>query len=243
MKRALLSIVLLLAVTGSVFADCALHDSPVVQTISLDITTLTVTAGTNVELVAIGHRCCYGSSGDVTLTATWDPDGTPQAMTSRVSLERFDGSTLYTYTEIFTLNNPTLGNKVLRFTSTGTGSAAYSGFTLDGVDQTTPTADPTTAMGTGTTLSVTVPSATGDCTIAAATQGCCYFTTTTQTQLYNTSVAALGFVASYALGGSSNTHEFTISSSRDWGIVGLHFLNSGAAATGQSRMTLTGAGK
>lgn len=187
---------------------------------SIDSSTtgFTVSTGSNLYLVGILGT---GRANITSPAATWNS----VSMTNVVSKQ---ASANEATTTLFGLVNPATGNLLLSCSWTGSIDAVLGMIAMSGVDQTTPvvTANNQTASGTGASGSVTITSAANDLTLAALTNGSGAAQTvsiTTQTSLYaNNGQSDCQAGASYALGGSSNTHTFGITGSSGWAIVGVH---------------------
>jgi len=130
---------------------------------------------------------------------------------------------------IFSLANPATGNKTLSASWTGVSDFVLGAINFSGVNQTTPVvvADSAAANGTSTAPSVTVTSDINGATIAglSAQVG---INAETQTQIFRV-VGNMAADATYALGGTSNVHGFTLASSAGWATAGIHVQQVQAA--------------
>lgn len=187
---------------------------------SLNLTTLTVSAGSDNCLFAL---LVLGDGGTPTgVGITWNST----SMTLVDSQVNSRGQNLY----IYRLVAPTTGNQTLAASWTGSDDAVLAAINFSGVDQTTPvvTAHTQKPTGSSTAPSATVTSATNDATLtlsgASTNTGTPSFTTPrTQTQVFTDSSQIDNLAeASYALGGTSNAHSFTLTTSLDWAAVGIH---------------------
>ena len=196
---------------------------------TVDLTTFTVDAGSNQCLIA----WLYTDTGVTSVTLNWDQGGTPQAMTEIISTSGQGELRGYR------LIAPTTGNKTLRASWTTSAAGTLAAVNFSGADQTTcdNNADDQTLLEGGTTSSVTITSTTDGATVAAVGQFNSSVSSTTQTTVWTTTLTG----GSYALGGTSNNHSFTLAGSATKIVAGIHIL---AVSTGvpTSRM-LTGIGK
>jgi hypothetical protein len=163
----------------------------------------------------------------------WDSTGTNQAMTSIFS---FGGAT--TRIDTFLLVAPTAGTSLTISASWTNADSPIMGLvSFTGTDQVTcrKAADDSSAGPSTSPYSLAVTSAVGDATVAFIMNPGAGLVTTSQTELYNLSGLA---AASYALGGSSNTHSWT--GSNTFTILdGFHIL---AAATSSNKAVVIGGG-
>lgn len=191
--------------------DSGTNNHQAASAASNDLTTFTVTAGSTC-LVAI-----LDTQGSVTATSVkWDNAGTPQTMTAAGNhasgIQRV---------EIFFLTNPTSGNKTLHAAWTTSRASVLAAIAFTGTDTTTcvKVADEVQSGATSTTASVTITSNTNGATVA----GCDLnsgATGNTQTQFFS-NTASNDVYGSYALGGTSNVHSWTLTSGA-WNCVGVH---------------------
>lgn len=177
--------------------------------------------------------------------------GTPQAVTGSYAgtamTERWD-TTFATYYRHagYTLVNPATGAQTVTATYAGTqGNLRIGVATYTGVDQTTPFGTPNTAVGSGTTPSVNIPSVANDMVVdgmahvanANATAGA------GQTERWDLAGAEISISGSEELAtGTSTTMSHTIGST-SWHIGGIAFKPAAAGgATRQQTLTLLGMG-
>jgi hypothetical protein len=128
-------------------------------------------------------------------------------------------------TEIFSLVAPTTGNLTLAASWTGSVAGEIGAVAFADVDQ----ADCVIAdddawdSQTSTTPSLAVTSGTDDATLAATTNASATIDSTdTQTEVYREIFTGGRAAVSYALGGTSNTHTWTIASGNWWHVIGVH---------------------
>lgn len=186
------------------------------------ITSFTVGTGSNRLLVA---SMCFASQGVASVAATWNS----VALTQAQRMDNALGSLQH-----WVLINPTSGN--LTFSASWTTSC---NFTLalseySGADQTTgfQSADNSTASGTSTAVSIVVTSTTDGATVASTLNGTNTYSAETQTQIFRLLQGTVATDGTFALGGTSNTHGFTISSSGAWIAAGIHLLAASGGGGG-----------
>lgn len=206
--------------------DSGTRSASSITTTSVDLTTLTVSAGSNLGLIVFTfHK--FTSAFVTSVTAAWDNAGTPQAMTSAGIA---NGTGVHARTQAWYLANPTPGNKTLHIEWTGNSTAIVVAMGLSGVSQTTPVvlADTVTDAQTTSAPSLIVTSGANDLTAAAFCETDQTINSTdTQTELVllnGLSGADVGVAESYGLGGSSNTHTWTMAAPAEWAGVGVHVL-------------------
>lgn len=198
-----------------------------VDTTNLDLTGLTIGAGSDRALVATVS--ILDETGAPSFTLTWDPAGTPQALTLIGSINNGNE-----YALLYGLVAPASGNKTLRLTTSGTHKEVFlDAASFTGVNQTggtTSFANVATNTGTSTTISVAVTSAVGYMTIDAVI-GPQVISSPTQTSIYADNGGSFtSGAASYADGASTVTHQWTLASSVGWAACGCSIVASVAAA-------------
>lgn len=185
-------------------------------------------------------RCLYAvlnltDSGSATPALTWDGVSMTLVSTLTIGLSRL---------RVYRLVNPATGTQTLSASWSGSYPARLVAVSLAGVDQTTPDATPVTATGTGTAVSTgAVTTSADDATLGFACvsdpgAGTASFTTPeTQTGIYReTAVTELATAVTYALGGTSNSHDFTSGGSDTWGAIGMRvFAAAGGGGSNRRR--------
>lgn len=193
---------------------------------TINLTTYTVNPGSTLLLasVAIG-----GVPG--TVVATWDSTGTNQAMTQVATI----GGSVKLY--LFMLINPVSGNKTLSVSGLGAhntmlGAVAFSGtdvvngivaadtLSITGVAAAPITIGPINSTVDGATVAVTSQFGTSN-----------GLATTSQIQAYLLATF-LGHACSYALGGTANTHTWSVTVTGAWAAIGVHVIAAAAAGHG-----------
>lgn len=218
MRRLLTVLCLILACVRIDFGAVAKNDSGTAfaakgASTTADLTTFTVSTGSNLCLIGILH-----TSGSLSGSSmTWDNAGTPQAMTSAIATVNSVRN------EIFYLIAPHTGNLTLHAAWTTSRSSVLGAIAFSGADQTTcvKAADSISATGSVTPSTVTVTSTTGGATVAATNAATTITSTTTQTSIYLSNSGSDG-AASYALGGTSNAHTWALTG--NWIANGVHVL-------------------
>lgn len=194
----------------------------------IDLTTFTASAGSDLFLLGL---ITWDSDKTGTASLVWDNGGTNQSMTlEQKVVNGANGRT----SAIYRLVNPTTGNKTLRATWTGNAdvilgaiafSVAASITSADTLTQTTLTASPSVGP---------ITSATDDATVALLMSGQT-INTNNQTLIFNTVGGGINGGATYALGGSSNTHSWTLASVTNDAVIGVH-VKAAAAAGGDPNL-------
>jgi hypothetical protein len=184
-----------------------------------DASCITV-GGTATLLVGVGVY--DGTIANITNgAATWNG-----VSMTRVVQDDTSGSGAFISAAIFTLVSPTTGTQTLAGSWTTTadtyfGAASFTGTdTTDGIDETHTTTTGTTA--------VTITSTTDGATVAVSGKNSSD-PTVDQTTIWINSPLDPGGGATYAIGGTSNTHTFTFPSGDAQAIAGIHII---AAAAG-----------
>jgi hypothetical protein len=233
MLKRLILILALLAFARPALADVARNDSgngtnEISATgaggvTSIDLTTFSVSAGSNRCLVAF-----LLTEGAVTGTSVnWDQDGTPQAMTSRKTQSGASGFRF----EAFSLVAPTVGNLKLHAQWTTSQKVHLLAIAFSGADQSTcvATADSTSNTGSGTSVTLAITSSSDGAT-AAMMYGNNVITNNFGTEIFNNSDA---ISASFALGGTTNNHSWTVSGGGgEYSSVGVHVSAAGGGGGG-----------
>jgi len=207
-------------------ADVALDSSGTASNFANAVTTVSVTGitvgtGPDRVLVAVLHLQTVASSDRV---VTWN--GVPLTEVAFINTNR--------YTGIWRLVTPASGNLTLAASWTTTTDAVLGGVAFSNVDQTTPVvvAHNVTASGSDTTPTTgAVTSDAAGATVGAASAVLSATSTDTQTEVYrNNSSTNVTGALSYGLGGSANTHTWTLTGSNIWSVVGVHVQAVQAAA-------------
>jgi hypothetical protein len=189
---------------------------------SLNLTTYTVAAGDNLALY-VGVAWQLAVTG---VTVTWNGDGLTLVD------EHDDGVGQNVFVKIYRLLAPDAGNHTLALSWTGANQCTVGALALKNVNQTTPevVADTEKATATGTAIATgAVTCAAGDATFGiagiedAAAATAAFSSTDSQTEHWRQSTAdEVAGAGSYALGGSSNNHQWTGATSRPWAAIGIH---------------------
>lgn len=226
-----LLLVLCLLVAAPAFSDVAESytcatctvDSADANVTTLSLTTFTVDTGSNLCLIGILHNRVAITSP----TMTWNG----------VSMTQIGSGIQGTNSgvRLFYLVAPATGNQTL-VASWTTGSVSTLGaVAFSGADQTTchDAATIETATDTsGTPSTGAVTSATDAATVGAVTNAGNTLTLATQTAIYtDNSMSFQEAAASYGIGGTSNSHNWT-SASTTWAAMGVQIKAAAAAASG-----------
>lgn len=220
-----------MAVTVNANATADVHNDPVT---TLDLTTLTIGAGSDTALVAeIGI-----DGGTPTISSvTWDQGGTNQAMTLITSIT--NGTLARSY--LYGLVNPTAGNKTLRVVISAGSEIFLNATAFNGVNQTggaTSFAHANTATGASGVPSVTITSAVGNMTIDCV-MAPDLLQTPTQTQNFaQNGGAGSSAASSRASGAASVTHAWA-SVGVAWASCGCDIVASGGGAAASVALTGT----
>jgi hypothetical protein len=194
--------------------------------VSIDLTTFTVSPGSNLALIAILCRNNTGVSGT---TLNWDSGGTPQAMTSLGT-----ATNTSSHIEIFKLANPATGNKTLSASWTTGCAVCLIAIAFSGADQTNVVVGGDTATATGSTNSpsVTVTTGASDITVAATmNSGNTVNSTDSQNELFRDATFDTAAASYSNVGGTSNAHSWTQAGGGNaWAAMGVHVLAASAAA-------------
>jgi hypothetical protein len=201
---------------------------------TMTLTTMTVSAGSNLCLVGVLTTSNASSSP----TMNWDTAGANQAMT--LALTVTNTQKLY----IFVLVAPVTGNKTLSASWTSVSNASLSAVAFSGADQ-------TTCYNAADNVSYTTNTASPSFAVTSDANGATFAaiypasndtnSTDTQTEAYrnNTFVRRAG---SYGLGGTSNTHSWTLAGAPVLMTGGgIHILAAVSGSPGS--MGLLGVGK
>lgn len=198
---------------------------------SASFTNFTVDSGSNLCLIGILHL----------RTAVTNPSMTWNGVAMTQIGSGIQGTNAGV--RMFYLVNPATGNQTLAASWTTNSVWALGAVAFSGADQTTcvDAAHTVTATGSSTEASTgAITSTTDGATVGAATNaGSANFTAQNQTLVYfeNSQTFQEG-AASYAIGGTSNTHTFTMGSTT-WAAMGVHVK---AAATGSGGIIGGGGG-
>jgi hypothetical protein len=245
MKKSLLLFALVLSVAASAWASVAKNDSgtnnvtTASSVTSLDLTTFTVSAGSNLCLV--GLVATTGSPTGITLT--WDNGGTNQVMHS-------EGSALQAnaMVTVFSLTAPTAGNKTLHATWTNASAGAsvaaiaFSGASNPtGVSCVVGTDTVTSNVSSGSTQTITVTSTTDGATVAAFANPTAFFNSLISgTLIYNDGTGNFGDAGTYTIGGTSDTHTVGTASSVAYAAAGVHIAAAGGGGGGTKSVIVGG---
>jgi hypothetical protein len=238
-------------VFAAIVAICLLTCSSWAAVAKSDSGTPTVTTGGATTVTTSGYTVSAGSNLAIFGILTTSQDVSSVTMTwNGVSLTRIGtGISNNGRVEMFVLVNPATGTQTFTANWTTSSSAVLGLVTFSGVDQTTPyiSADTATNTGTGATASVSVTSSANGATVAASgfNSATASVTATNQTTLWTNNATTTPTGASYALGGSSNSHTFTVDRSVSWPAMGIHVNEVGGGGGGSTAhtLTLTGVGK
>lgn len=194
---------------------------------TLDLTTFTVVAASN--LILIAAISIGGTPG--TITVNWDALGANQPMTL-IPPSGLIGPSMRVY--LYQLTNPVAGTKTLRVAGIGgkptvLGAIAFSG--ANGVAGGDSLGNSGTAPGTLTTGAIT-SSSDGATVGLTGLQGNTIDSTSTQTQVFLDNSIFQGTGLSYALGGTSNTHSWSTVHSGPWAAIGIHIIAAAPPAGG-----------
>jgi len=200
-----------------------------VDTANLDLTGLTIGAGSNRVLVAT--IAIHDINPPPVFTVTWDPTGTPQGLTLITSINNGNN-----YTYLYGLVNPASGNKTLRMSTTGAHTEVFlDAASFTGADQTggaTTFANAATNTGTSTAPSVVIASAVGNMTIDSVNAPQ-VINTPTMTEIYSKNDGVLtSAAASYGDGSASNTHQWALGASVAWASCGCDGGDCGLLGSG-----------
>lgn len=206
----------------------ATADAAQTNATTLDLTTLTVGAGSNRALVIQINFA--GNPG--TVTVNWDALGTPQ-----VCAQIITASGTNVVARLYGLINPTSGNKTLRVTTTNLTDIAIFAIAFTGVDQTggvTSFPNSTSATASTANPSFAITSAVGDWTVSLLTDASANMSAPSQTQDYvDTSLAGCNAAGQDGTGAASVTHSWTCAAN-NWVMSGTSVKASGAAAASSS---------
>jgi hypothetical protein len=240
MKRTIFLLAVVVFFCAAAFADVAINDSGTRFTsgsgvTSLDLTTFTVSAGSNRCLIAV-LEIQDVSSGFSGLSMAWDNGGTPQSMTQEIGVTDSGGNSRV---EIWKLVAPTTGNLTLHAEWTGSVNARLGAIAFSGADQSTCTdgTHTTTATGASAAPSITVTSATGRATVAAiGGENGLTATTSTQTELW----AGAAYAASYQTGSASAAHTWSLDGGTNWAAAGVDIKAAGGGGGARQPCCLLG---
>jgi hypothetical protein len=196
---------------------------------SRTLSTFTVGGGANRVMYA---QLTLTDSGAASPSVTWNGVAMTLIGTQSIGLSR---------QRIYRLVNPATGNLSLAASWTTNYPARLGVICLTGVDQSTPdnANTPVAATGTSTALaSGAIATSANDATLGFAcisdpASGTAAFSASpeTQTSIYReTASTELAVAATYALGGSSNSHDFTSAGSDTWGVWGFRVFSVAAVS-------------
>lgn len=242
MLKTILSLILILAFAQVLLGDVApSYSGTAINSTgssvgTLSLTTFTVSAGSNLCLIA-----ALGTNGTSTITAfDWDAAGTPQALTAGPILA-VGSNKVYIYYRIA----PTAGNLTLTASWTTNRAAFIGAVAFKNTDQTTCITTPgVTNNGSGTTATVSVTgSATGATVGVLGAQNTISSTDLSAVEVFRGCTSGIRCAMSYYLGvnASPNVHQWTMGSA-GWVTAGVHVLPDSAAVR-SCQMTLLGVGR
>lgn len=169
------------------------------------------------------------------VTAAWDPAGVNESLSLVTSLTINSALTILVYGKL----NPTAAvGKFVRWTWTGAGAFGANALTLSGVDtgsMATSFVVATPASGNSGTASINISSAANNLTLdfVAVDSAASVLSAPTQTQqVLNNGMSTQVFAVSTAAGSASNTHQWTVSPSGQWGVIGINIVAVGQAGGG-----------
>jgi hypothetical protein len=193
---------------------------------SLSLTTMTVGSGAERALY-----CALVVDQPISSPAiTWNSVSMTQIASAT------DSASIWVY--LFRLVNPASGNQTAAATWTTNSPSNLGCIAFSGVNQTTPevSGDTTTATGSSTAPSTgAVTSTSNDATLGVAgaedtgAASIAFTTPETQTASWRDTTSTTNETAgagTYALGGTSNTHSFTLTESQTWAAIGIHIKGS-----------------
>ncbi len=244
MKRTLLILAFVLLWSQSAFAAVAASDTKSNSTTGgspLDLSTLTV-SGSNTCLIALVNL----GDATATVTATWDQGGSNQSMGSPYASQTFSSNMV-----VFKLIAPVAGNKTLRIAWSGGGgnpNGVVAAVNFTGADQSTcnnatddvgfnypaplnPAIVTVTSSSDGATIGFITDYSTGINSVDAP-----------QTSIFLQTTGGLEAAAGYRLGGSSNTHTFTLGGSDGTIQYGMHIIAASGGGSTPHNLTLLGVG-
>jgi hypothetical protein len=174
---------------------------------------LTISATANLLIAAL-----VTGAGTSAPTAKWDPTGVNQSFTSDLSFTN-DRKGYLLYLPLPSVS----GLKTLRANWTGAADARLLGVSFIGVNTTTPfiTTDDVNATAATANPSRAVTSDTNGATFVFVGDTGQTLTATTQNSLGSSNTFNTYIAGSYGLGGSSNTHSWTMTATT-WGLIGKH---------------------
>lgn len=253
MKRTLLALLVVLALWSSpAFAQVAFDavgataaGKSGVGVTTVDLTDLTIGAGSNralvIQVAFIGTA--GGGSAPTGVTWNWDQTGTPQALTQiGTDTTTANGQIVQLWGRV----NPTSGNKTLRGSWTNSQEVVVQAVSWTGADQTGGTTtfahftSATSGAATTTPATVDITSATGNAVMAVTVGGtnvAVGAVNNTQTFLYHGSgnIEAGG---NRADGAATVTMNCTWPGGERWVIAGVDIVAAGGAAAPKRLMTL-----
>lgn len=197
---------------------------------SISLTTYSVTAGSNLCMIAILQL-----NGSVTSPAiTWNG----------VALSN-DGANVAGTVIFWHLVNPATGTNTLAASWTTNRTSVLGAVTFSGADQTTCINATNSKNQTGSSISssIALTSTTDGATVSGGVCGTQYPTGgTSATNLWAPTTSDIGWSSSYQLGGTTNTHTTTWAASCSWGERGVNVIAEGGGATCTPSLTLIGVG-
>lgn len=233
--------------------------SPLHAAVAIDLTAAevhgntTTLNGNTLAVVAQTDRAilCALSLRDQSATVSvnaWDPTLSNQALTLIGSA--VNSGTSNGVIRFYALLNPAAAVAYNRFTWSTTNNAAHSCLLLTGVDQGSVTRSfsvGTSATGTSNTPACTATSATNNLTAAAVSIDTATHTVAAsdKTAWYSvTALSLISYAASTTLNGTSNTHNFVISSSGSdpWLCVPITVYATGQVPGGSKTILTLGVG-
>ena len=204
---------------------------------TIDLTTLTVGSGQNRLLLA--QLAVSNSASAISLT--WDPAGANQSLTLTHSGGNSSSHKIYLYS----LLNPTPGNKTLRASWTTASGVQLNATSFTGVNQTggaTTFPNNASTTGGGTSPStVNITTAVGNATVSASVASSGGQSSLNKTQLYLDNQNNNGVIsaAQYALSSSTSESHSMNQAFANWAMIGLDIKADSGPFVVESNGTFT----
>lgn len=203
---------------------------------SLTNSSLTIAPGATALLAWLSfNEQSISASGE---TVNWDNAGTPQPMTQVAFIESFN---VNVNIQLWGLVNPTIGNKNLTASWTGSVPASLNAIAFNGtINSNTTAAFSHAASSSGTTGSptITIGSAVGDMVIVAEGNAAGAITSLTapgSTSVFNyTDVTPYGYTGSRAPGVTPNVTFTGAPTSTEWAVAGVDVAAGAGSTAGQT---------
>jgi len=242
LRRLLIAVALIVATAAPAFAQVTLNANTTSEAsgsgiTQLDLTTLTVAAGSNRCLLA---TLLLDTAND-TPTLTWDNGGTNQSMTSIGSIATGSGAVHF-----FGRIAPTTGNLTLRASWATSQGAMLHALAFNGCDQTggtTTFAHFTSDTQSSATPTIVITSAANNFTVGVAVSSNDP-TTPTQTENFFNDLIGFSSDGSRAAGAATVTHQWSLTSTT-WETIGVDIVaaaGGGGGPTCRADLLLHGAG-